>query len=140
MFLAHVRNIGGIKRTSMKRFLVACDSPGVAQQFPQPQSKSLCKNFLQYCSTYNMLLPLLSCGASLPPQPPSPLLLWPSLLPPPPPTPRQSFSRHRLTTWPPSRSIRWLADANGLVAALVDATDLGPPVLQMRPFPPPLYQ
>jgi len=53
---------------------------------------------------------------------------------------RQSFSRHRLPTRPPSRSDRWLADANGLVAALVDATDLGRPVLEIRPFPPTLYQ
>ena len=37
MFFAHVRNIGGTKRTSMKQFLLACDSPGVAQQFPQRQ-------------------------------------------------------------------------------------------------------
>ncbi len=37
MFFAYVRNIGGIKRTSMKQFLVTCDLPGVAQQFPQPQ-------------------------------------------------------------------------------------------------------
>ena len=40
MFVTHVRNIGGIKRTSMKQLLVACDSPGVAQQFSQPHLQS----------------------------------------------------------------------------------------------------
>ncbi len=53
---------------------------------------------------------------------------------------RQSFSRHWLTTRPLSRSIRRLADTNGLVAALVVATYLGHPIQQMRPFPPTLYQ
>ena len=52
---------------------------------------------------------------------------------------RKSFSRQRLTSRPPSRSIRRLADANGLVAALVVARYLGHPIRQMRPFPPTLY-
>jgi hypothetical protein len=51
-----------------------------------------------------------------------------------------SFSRQQLTCRPPSRSNRRLADANGLGAALVDATDLGHPIHQTRPFPPNLYQ
>jgi hypothetical protein len=41
---------------------------------------------------------------------------------------------------PPSGSIGRLANANGLVAALVVATDLGRPIRQMRPFPPTLNQ
>jgi hypothetical protein len=53
---------------------------------------------------------------------------------------RKFFSRQRLTSWWPSRSIRRLTDANGLVAALVVATYLGHLIQQMRPFPPTLYQ
>ena len=53
---------------------------------------------------------------------------------------RKSFSRQRLKSRPPLRSIRRLADANGLVATLVVATYLGHPIRQMRPFPPTLYQ
>ncbi len=51
---------------------------------------------------------------------------------------RTTFRQQRLTSWPPSRSIGWLANANGLVTTLV--VDLGHPIRQMRPFPPTLNQ
>ncbi len=52
----------------------------------------------------------------------------------------KSSRRQRLTSRPLSRSISWLADTNGLVAALVIATYLRRPIRQTRPLPPTLNQ
>ena len=49
---------------------------------------------------------------------------------------RKSFRQQWLMSLLPSHSIGRLANANGLVAALVVATYLGCPISQMMPFPP----